>query len=197
MEDERELYDADTWRWSREQAEALRRRDLDAIDWKNVIYEIEQLADYERMDWLSYCAVVIERLLLIEHYHASAKKISRWRSKIHRARWDLHTACRDNPSLVAGSRDELLAESWQLGRDAAIGTMARLDTDGGSESMRRDYCERWERCLSAGCAYTFEEIAGLDPERRWREPAHDYYPAGVRRKLEEIFGAELPHPWGG
>ena len=74
--------------------------------------------------------------------------------------------------------------------------MARLDARGGSGSMVNDYCQRWERCLPTECPYTFEEIAGYDPERRWPDPAHDYFPAGVKRKLQEIFGAELPHPYG-
>ena len=104
------------------------------------------------MDWVSYCTIVIE------HYHASAKKISRWRARAHRERLALHHVDWHNPALAARHRDEMLAESWQLARDAAIGTMARLDARG---SM-----------------------------------VNDYFPAGVKRKLQEIFGAELPHPYG-
>ena len=39
------LYDADPWSWSQQQAEALRRRDLGAIDWDNVIEEIEDVGN--------------------------------------------------------------------------------------------------------------------------------------------------------
>ena len=105
LDDERELYHADTWRWSTEQAGALRQRDLDAIDWENVIREIAKLAGYERVDWVSYCTIVIE------HYHASAKKISRWRARAHRERLDLHHVDWHNPALAARHRDEMLAES--------------------------------------------------------------------------------------
>ena len=35
------LYDRDLNAWAKQQAEALRRRDMEAIDWENVIEELE------------------------------------------------------------------------------------------------------------------------------------------------------------
>ena len=35
-----ELYRRDTYSWAKAQAEALRKRDLDAVDWTNVIEEL-------------------------------------------------------------------------------------------------------------------------------------------------------------
>ena len=43
--------------------------------------EIARLAGYERMDWVSHCTLTIERLLLIEHYPARAKKLRLLRDK--------------------------------------------------------------------------------------------------------------------
>lgn len=36
-------YDLDTYAWAREQADALRRRSANEIDWENVAEEIESL----------------------------------------------------------------------------------------------------------------------------------------------------------
>lgn len=90
-------------RWSREQAEALRRRDLNAVAWEHVIHEISELGSFDRMDWVSYRTIAVERLLLIEHYQARADKPSRWRAGPYRARSNFHFACRKIPSLLADS----------------------------------------------------------------------------------------------
>ena len=63
----RSLYDEDTWTWAREQAAALRRRDGEAIDWENVIEEIECMGRSEEHAWTSLCTNVISHLLKIEH----------------------------------------------------------------------------------------------------------------------------------
>lgn len=56
---ERPLYDEDFWSWTQEQAGALLRRDLDAIDWENLIEEIETLGRSEQHASTSYCANVV------------------------------------------------------------------------------------------------------------------------------------------
>ena len=63
----RGLYFEDAWSWSREQADALRRRDLGAIDWDNLIEEVEDVGNRHADEWTSYCGNVISHLLKIEH----------------------------------------------------------------------------------------------------------------------------------
>lgn len=50
-------------------------------------------------------------------------------------RCDLGYVHRDNPGLVKRHLDELLAESWQLARDEAIGSMAKLDSARGTPTL--------------------------------------------------------------
>ena len=63
------------------QTEALRRRDLDAIDWEHVTQGIEALGRYERTGWVSWCMLTIKWMLLIEHYPSKAGRIRHWRDK--------------------------------------------------------------------------------------------------------------------
>ena len=50
----RGLYDEDFWGWTQEQAGALKRRDPGAIDWDNVIEEVETLGRSEKSFWASH-----------------------------------------------------------------------------------------------------------------------------------------------
>ncbi len=61
------LYDIDGYTWARQQAAALRRRDIDAIDWENVSEELEGLARTDARRWMKFCARTLEHLLKIEH----------------------------------------------------------------------------------------------------------------------------------
>ena len=45
------FYPADAWTWSREQADALRRRDFGAVDWDSVIEEIEDAGNRHSDVW--------------------------------------------------------------------------------------------------------------------------------------------------
>ena len=49
------LYREDGYGWAIEQADALRRRDVGAIDWENVSEEIEAVGKSEKREWTSYC----------------------------------------------------------------------------------------------------------------------------------------------
>ena len=174
--------------------EALRRRDLDALDWDHLIKEAADLASGIRCDWVSRCVQAVENMLLIEHYPAPAERISLWRAKAWRRRCDLGYVHNDNPGLVKRHLGELLAESWLLARDEAIGSMAKLDSTGLSSFEWKDLCGRWDRYLPHELPYTLEEILGRDPERRWAAPRPDCWPAGVKWKLQEVFGPQLDLP---
>ncbi len=191
---ERDLYRDDQWTWATEQAEALRLRNVDALDWEYLIKEAAELASGIRCDWISHCVLAVENMLLIEYYPAPAKKISHWRSKAWRRRCDLGYVHNDNPGLAKRHLDELLAESWRIARDDAIGSMAKLDSTGLSSFQWKEKCQRWDRYLPGDLPYSLEEILGRDPEQGWADPRPDRWPAGVKRKLLEVFGPDLDLP---
>ena len=191
---ERDLYLDDQWTWATEQAEALRWRNVDALDWEYLIKEATALASGIRCDWISHCVLAVENMLLIEYYPAPAKKISHWRSRAWRRRCDLGYVHNDNPGLGKRHLDELLDESWLIARDDAIGSMAKLDCTGLDSFQWKEKCQRWDRYLPRNLPYSLGEILGRDPEQGWAVPKPDSWPAGVKRKLLEVFGPDLDIP---
>ena len=69
-----DLYDTDAVTWSRRQADALRRRDMMAIDWPNIIEEIESVgrAETDKVEELLTLAVTHKLRLLGWPEHAAA-----------------------------------------------------------------------------------------------------------------------------
>ena len=191
-------YDEDTFTWSQRQADALRRRDLEAIDWEHVTQEIEALGRYAWIDWVSWCALTIKWMLLIEHYPSKTGRIRRWRDEACRTRLDLHHVVLKNQGLLKYS-DELLEESWQLAREETVLAMARYDAGGGhgNDSLVRELQERWEPHIPAECPYSWPEITGKrraypGSDLGWSEPHPDCWPAAVARRLNDALGTNYP-----
>lgn len=95
------LYDRDVYSWTLQQSQALRRRDLKAIDWENVIDEIESLGRDLQHAWEDYCARVIELFLKIEHWDdsSSARDPQHWAAAAQGCRLEMGTLVDENPGL--------------------------------------------------------------------------------------------------
>ena len=186
---ERGLYDRDFWAWTQEQARALRGRDLGAIDWDNVIEEVESLGREQRSAWKSYCANVISHLLKIEHSPGS-QAIKHWQEEVIDWRDEMHGKLVDNPSL-AGELAEMLDVAWGRGRRVAGRKLAEhaKPADWAAEKrILRDL----QRRLPQDCPYALVDIAGYDPFDKAAEPDEGVWPAAVARRLNEALGADYP-----
>lgn len=192
----RRLYDEDFWSWTPEQAAALRRRDLDAVDWENVIEEIETLGRSEEHAWSSYCTNVISHLLKMEH---SPRGVGRdhWRKKIVTWRDEMFKLLRHHPGLKA-KLDEMLAEAWEDGRRQGIRMLVE-HTDPSSRAATKALRWHWEERLPEECPYPLEDIAGYDPKaKRYSSrnkmvlPDGDVWPAPVARRMNEELGDDYP-----
>ena len=207
FDDELPLYDWCPWSWANQQVAALRRRDVDAIDWQHLSEEIDPKR--ERLVWVSECTHAIRWMLQIEYYPADAQQISVWRAKAWRYRMQLHYESERNPGLLKHHLDSMLTESWGYARDIAEGRMAWRDTklswqDTGSKgdnrilakALWRRECTRWDRRLPADCEYSFEEIVGYNPQGKQPtgEPDPAFWPLGVTQKFREVFGPDLNCP---
>ena len=183
------LYDKDFWSWTQEQAGALRRRDVDAIDWENVIEEIETLGRSEEHAWTSHCTNVISHLLKIE-YSGSERDLRHWRKEVRGWRVQMFRKLRDHAGMKH-KLPEMLARAWGDGRSDAV---AELVNHGAPASWADEKAlrRRWQGRLPVDCPYGLEDIAGCDPYDKKAEPRGDVWPAPVARTLNEGLGADYP-----
>jgi hypothetical protein len=149
------LYDTDFVRWSREQAEHLRRaRDAGSnldLDWDNLIEEIEGLARSERRELRSDIKVVLEHLAELALSPAKAPRRGREASVTeHRDRIAFNLE--DNPSLRP-ELPKLIEQAWPLARRNAAKALQR---------------HRERADPPSSCPFTFEQV--LDPGWWPREP---------------------------
>ncbi len=107
-------YETDVFRWSTEQAALLRRLAAGeqvnaAIDWPNVIDEVETVGRSERAALRSHLVVIIEHLLKLAASPATEPR-NGWMDSVNRARDEVQIVLQDSPSLRPAVSD-LIVES--------------------------------------------------------------------------------------
>lgn len=93
------LYETDFYAWTQRQAELLQQEEFTAVDWHNLIEEIESLGRREKHEVENRLIVLIMHLL--KWAYQSELQSRSWRSTITVQRVDLRRLLRDNPSLRA------------------------------------------------------------------------------------------------
>ena len=183
------LYDRDFWAWTQEQAGALRRRDLGAIDWDNVIEEIETLGRSEKRAWMSYCRNVTSHLLKIEQSQGG-ESIDHWREEVEAWRVEMHDRLADNPGLKR-ELHKMLAKAWKLGREDAVKKLAEETRPESWAAAKRALREQDLR-VPRDCPYALADIAGYDPLDKDARPDQEVWPAAVARRLNAVLGSDYP-----
>lgn len=121
-----DLYDTDTYGWALKQAEALRRRSANEVDWDNVAEEIESVGKSEARELYSRYVVLLTHLLKWS-LQAELRGAS-WEITIKTQRELIRRHLDKNPSLRP-RRDELLGEAYFEARsEAALQTGLPLAT---------------------------------------------------------------------
>jgi Domain of unknown function DUF29 len=100
------LYDTDIALWSERQANALRRRAGNEIDWENVAEEIESLGRSDRREIRSRLEVICKHLLKWQ-FQPDARSTS-WRGSITESRNKIADLIEESPSLTNYPADILL-----------------------------------------------------------------------------------------
>jgi len=121
------LYERDFLEWSRVQASALRARDFDAVDWANVIEEIETLGRTERRSLRSAIRDILEHRIKIDH-GLNRDPERGWQQTITNQRGDAETILSDNPSL-RGEVLSVIDEEYVRARRDAIASFNRYEPD--------------------------------------------------------------------
>lgn len=168
-----DLYWHDTYSWAMQQAEALRRRDFEAVDWENLIEEVEDMGRSERRTWTSHCKNLVEHMLKLEWRDPREAEVGqRWIDTVRNARISMRETIEDNPGLQS-QRPEMLSRAWVRGRNAAVVGLASYEVGATVGSNFRNACRRWEKQLPAECPYTVAEMEDFD-----------WWPEGIARKFE-------------
>ena len=184
-----DLYQRDGYSWALQQAEALRRRDLEQIDWDNVIEEIEGLARAERNAWVSHCASAIEHMLAIEYWQgATVGELKCWREEIGAFRSGMAAAIRANSGLQ-GQYRAMLAEAWANGRGDALRRLAEYSAEAAGASNERPHVRAIRAMLPEECPYLVEHVAAFDPKRD-TEPREDVWPPSVAVRLNTVLDTD-------
>jgi hypothetical protein len=104
-----DLYDKDTYTWAMRQADALRRRSANEVDWDNVAEEIESVGKSEARELESRYAVLLAHLL---KWRLQPEARSRsWEATIKIQRRMIEREYRKNSGLKP-MREELFADAY-------------------------------------------------------------------------------------
>ena len=183
------LYRGDFYTWARQQAEALRRRDPQAIDWDNVIEEIEGLASEQKTRWVSNCAQAVVHMLAIEHWKSGAPgTLRKWEKEVLGFRGAMADALDANLGLQ-GEYGEMLAMAWKTARREALGRLAGYSATAAGAEDDWPYRKAWRAKLPEDCPYAVEHVAAYDPKRD-KEPREDVWPPAVAVRLNTVLGRD-------
>jgi hypothetical protein len=116
-------YDHDLYAWSKEQADALRRRATNEIDFENLAQEIEGVGSSERKEIRSRLRVLLIHLL--KWRYQPDHQCPSWSASIDEARNRIALTLEDSPSLAAFPGEALAAAYRSALNDRAIN---HLDT---------------------------------------------------------------------
>lgn len=103
-------YEVDAVGWAVQQAELMRRRRFDLVDWEHVIEEIEDVGKSERRAIESRAARIIEHLLKLD-FSTDAYPRAKWRGSASLHRGVFKQLLAENRSLNA-RLPQLLAAAW-------------------------------------------------------------------------------------
>lgn len=92
-----DLYENDFYGWSRYQAEVLKNREIDKIDWENIIEEIESLGRNEKHRLFSNLKKIYVHLL--KWIYQPERRSREWKNYIETHRDNFWQILNGNPTL--------------------------------------------------------------------------------------------------
>jgi len=137
------LYEQDVYRWSQQQAQALRKAASAGsnlpVDWENVAEEIESLGNEQWHALSSKIGIVIEHLLKLEASPAEDPK-RKWKATIRRARDAIADRLETSPSLRRKVPD-LIGKNLPRAQQRVRGNLEDYGEQPNIDLERRSYGE--------------------------------------------------------
>lgn len=113
-----DLYEKDPYTWALQQADALRRRSANEVDWDNVAEEIESVGRSEANELRSRYAILLRHLL---KWQFQPERRSRsWEASVRVQRTEIERHLRENPGLQT-KQDEFFGAAYRVARLEASG----------------------------------------------------------------------------
>ena len=95
-----QLYDRDFNLWIEQMATALRNRDTKAMDWQNLLEEIEDMGKSEKRSLESYLERLVEHILKLKYWEAEkARNYKHWQVEVVNFRNRIFRLLDRSPSL--------------------------------------------------------------------------------------------------
>lgn len=134
-------YESDYYGWTLEQAELIKNKRLDDVDFEHLVEELESMGASERRELLNRLRVLLAHLLKWK-YQPEYRGRS-WVNTIREQRRMIPVHLKQNPSLK-GKLDEFMLDGYELGRGVAA------DETGLPESTFPELCPwTFEQAMSA------------------------------------------------
>ena len=97
---DKSLYETDYNLWVLETVSQLQRRDLDALDWENLIEEVMDLSRRDKQKLESLLMRLLEHLLKLGYWDSARERNEgHWKGEIRNFRKQIKRLLRDSPSL--------------------------------------------------------------------------------------------------
>ncbi len=113
---QKQLYETDYYLWVLETVKQLQNKNLDFLDWENLIEEVLDLSKREKRKLQSLLKRLLEHLLKLKYWENEVKKNKQhWRGEIANFRQKIKYQLEDSPSLKS-YLDEIFLQSYQDAR---------------------------------------------------------------------------------
>ncbi|MBD2395631.1 DUF29 domain-containing protein [Cyanobacterium aponinum FACHB-4101] len=117
--DNKSLYDTDYNLWVLETVKKLENRDLDSLDWENLVEEVLSLSRSDKRKLESLLMRLIEHLLKLGYWETEQdRNKNHWKGEIRNFRLQIKRLLQDSPSLKPYVR-EIFDECYQNSRNIA------------------------------------------------------------------------------
>jgi hypothetical protein len=115
------LYETDYNLWVLETVAKLKNKDLDGLDWKNLIEEVEDLSRRDKKKLKNLLRLLFEHFLKITYWQSEiTRNQGHWRGEIRNFRKQIKDELQDSPSLknyVNGVLNECYQDSREIVND--------------------------------------------------------------------------------
>jgi mRNA-degrading endonuclease RelE of RelBE toxin-antitoxin system len=113
------LYETDYNLWVLETVKKLENRDLDSLDWENLIEEVSDLSKRDKRKLQNLLKRLCEHLLKLKYWQSEIERNKRhWRGEITNFRQQIQYQLEDSPSLKP-YLTEIYTQCYQDGRQIA------------------------------------------------------------------------------